>query len=120
QGIFQNYQLMLVQLGGMARGNIEYDAETAQAAANNLVALTTLEARFSWPPGSDNASVDGTRALPAIWENFDDVVAKAMALNAAATELAAVAGDGQAALGPALGAVGGACTACHDSYRASN
>ena len=119
QGVFQNYQLMLATLGGMARGNVEYDAEAAQAAANNLVALTQLEARFSWPPGSDNASVEGTRALPAIWENFDDVIAKAMALNAAATELAAVAGDGQAALGPAIGAVGPACTACHDHYRAS-
>jgi len=118
QGIFQNYQLMLIQLGGMARGNIEYDAETAQAAADNLVALTQLDARFSWPAGSDSESVDGTRARPEIWSNFDDVVTKAIALNEASVALAAVASDGQAALGPALGPVGAACTACHDDYRA--
>lgn len=120
QGIFQNYQLMLATLGGMARGNVEYNAETAQAAADNLVALTQLDGQFSWPAGSDSGSVEGTRALPAIWENFDDVIAKAMALNAAAVSLAEVAGTGQEALGPAIGGVGAACTACHDSYRASN
>ncbi len=118
QGIFQNYQLMLVQLGGMARGNAPYDAEIAQAAADNLVALTLLDSRFSWPAGSDNGSVEGTRAKPEIWQNFDDVVAKAVALNQAAIALQAVAGDGQEALGPAVGAVGQACSACHDSYRA--
>jgi len=62
QGVFQNYQLMLMNLGGMARGNIPYDAATAQAAADNLVALTELEARFSWPAGTDNQSMEGTRA----------------------------------------------------------
>lgn len=118
QGIFQNYQLMLMTLGGMARGTVEYDAATAQAAADNLVALTQLDARFSWPAGSDNFSVDGTRAKPEIWENFDDVVSKAVALNEAAVALAAVASDGQGALGPAVGAVGSACGACHDDYRA--
>lgn len=118
QGIFQNYQLMLMQLGGMARGTIAYDADTAQAAADNLVALTELNAQFSWPAGSDNASVEGTRARPEIWSNFDDVVTKAVALNEAAVALAAVASTGQEAIGPALGPVGAACTACHDSYRA--
>jgi len=120
QGIFQNYQLMLMQLGGMARGNMEYNAETAQAAADNLVALTQLDARFSWPAGSDADSVEGTRARPEIWSNFDDVVSKAVALNEAAVAMAAVASDGQEALGPALGAVGAACTACHDDYRLEN
>ncbi len=120
QGIFQNYQLMLIQLGGMARGNTPYDAETAQAAADNLVALTQLDARFSWPPGSDSSSVEGTRAKAEIWQNFDDVVSKAVALNEAAVALAAVAGNGQEALGPAIGGVGQACTACHDSYREEN
>jgi len=118
QGVFQNYQLMLMNLGGMARGNIPYDAATAQAAADNLVALTELEARFSWPAGTDNQSMEGTRAKPEIWENFDDVVSKAVALNAAAVNLASVASDGQEALGPAIGQVGQACNACHDAYRA--
>jgi cytochrome c556 len=120
QGVFQNYQMNIGVLGGMARGTIPYDAEGAQAAADNFVKLTTLDQRFSWPAGSDNASVEGTRARPEIWQNFDDVVVKAMALNEAAVALQAVAGTGAEALGPALGPVGAACTACHDSYRAEN
>jgi cytochrome c556 len=120
QGIFQNYQNMVNVMGGMARGNIPYDAATAQAAADNLVALTELDARFNWPVGSDSDSVMGTRARPEIWENFDDVVAKAVALNESAVELQAVAGTGVEALGPAIGNLGAACTACHEAYRAEN
>jgi cytochrome c556 len=120
QGIFANYQNMVNVMGGMARGNIPYDAETAQAAADNLVALTQLDARFNWPVGSDSDSVEGTRARPEIWQNFDDVVAKAVALGEAAVALQAVAGTGAEALGPAIANLGAACTACHESYRVEN
>lgn len=118
QGQFNIMALNVGILAGMARGNVEYDAEAAQAAANALVAISSLNQGPMWVPGTDEMSIDGTRALPAIWENIPDVMTKWGDFGSAATAMAAVAGDGQAALGPALGPLGGTCKACHDTYRA--
>lgn len=117
QGQFQIMALNIGVVGGMARGNTEYDAEAAQAAADNLVAISMLDQRFHWPEGTDNMSIDGTRALPAIWDNLPDVIAKWEAFGAAAQGLADVAGNGLEAMQAAVGPVGAACGACHDAYR---
>lgn len=118
QGQFNIMALNLGVLGGMARGAVEYDAAAAQAAADSLVAVSTLAQTAMWVPGTDNMTIDGTRAEPAIWDNLGDVISKWEAYGAAAKELQAVASDGQGALGPMLGKIGGTCKACHDSYRA--
>ena len=107
-------------LGNMARGNIDYDAEAAQAAADNLVALASLDQTRYWPEGTDSDSIEGTRALPAIWENIPDVMAKAEALETQAATMAEVAGDGLDAMRGQIQALGGACGDCHDNYRLSN
>jgi cytochrome c556 len=117
QGQFKIMALNLGILGGMARGQVDYDAEAAQTAADNLVAISMLSQGAFWPAGSDTFSVEGTRAMPAIWDNLDDVLSKWDAYGEAATALQAVASDGQGALGPALGQLGGTCKACHDAYR---
>jgi cytochrome c556 len=117
QGMFKIMGLNVGVLGGMARGNIPYDAEAAQVAAANLVAVSGINPLNMFPAGSDNMSLDTTRAAPEIWDNIPDVGAKWAAFGTAATALAAVAGDGQAALGPALGPLGGSCQACHEAYR---
>ena len=104
----------------MARGRMDYDADAASKAANNLALLVQLDQSRMWPQGSDNASYDGTRALPAIWENFPDVGAKGMALFEAAMALNEAAGTDLASLQSAMGPVGAACGACHKSYRAEN
>lgn len=118
QGQFKIMALNVGVLGNMARGNTEYDAVQASAAAANLVALSMLDQSFHWPEDTDNMSIDGTRALPAIWENLPDVVMKWEAFGAAATGLAAEAGSGLDALRAAIGPVGSTCSACHEAYRA--
>lgn len=118
QGQFQIMALNLSVLGNMARGNTDYDAAQAQAAANNLVAISSLDQSFHWPAGTDNESISGTRALPAIWENLPDVVSKWGDFGTASVALAAVAGDGLDAVRGAIGPVGASCGACHDVYRA--
>ena len=118
QGQFKLYALHLGPLAMMAQGRMDYDAAIAQAAADNLVALSALDQGLLWPEGSDSASMQGTRALAAIWDNPEDFAARLLALNEGAVALAAVAGDGQGALGGALGGVAGACSACHQAYRA--
>ena len=120
QGQFQIMNINIAVLGNMARGNTEYDAATAQAAADNLVAISQLDQSFHWPAGTDNFEMDGTRALPAIWENFDDFASIWGDFGEASVAMAAVAGDGLDAVRGSIGAVGGTCGACHDSYRADD
>ena len=120
QGQFRILALNLGVLGGMAKGEIEYDQEMASYAADNLADVASINQSFNWPEGSDNMSVDGTRALPAIWDNVPDVMSKWDDLGAAVAELQTAAAEGPDAIGPALQKVGGACKACHDDYRESN
>jgi len=106
-------------LGGMAKGDIAYDADAASAAAANLAALSQLDQSRLWPAGSDNGALgaDVTRALPAIWEAGSTIGEKAMALATAATAMEQAAGGGLDALRGAMGDVGKACGSCHETYR---
>ena len=109
-------------LGAMAKGERPYDADTAQMLADDLVALSGMLSGpafdLYFPAGTAQGEVEGTRALPAIWDNRDDFHAKADALTEAAMALSAAAGTDLASLQGAMGAVGGACGACHKDYRA--
>lgn len=106
-------------LFGMAQGKRDYDADTAKAAAGNIVLLASINQNNLWPEGTDAEALPGkTRALPAIWTNYPDIEEKAKAWLAAAQNVEAVAGNGLEALQGAVGALGGTCKACHDEYRA--
>ena len=118
QSVMQLYAYNLTTLGAMAKGDIDYDAAIASGAAGNLAALSTLDQSTFWPMGSDNGNDPDTRALPALWENFPDVGAKAGDLVNAAAARQDAAGQDLASLRGAMGALGGACAACHKAYRA--
>ncbi len=118
QGQMKLYAHYLGLLGGMAKGAVPYDADKAGAAAASLAMLTKLDSSRLWPEGSDEMSADGTRALPAMWENGDDVMKKVMALGEAAAGMEMAAGQSLEALQGAMGPLGGACGACHKAYRA--
>jgi cytochrome c556 len=115
----QLYAFNLGPLGAMAKGEMPYDSAQASALAGNLAALAGLNISRYWPEGSAQGQAEGTRALPAIWENSSDVMAKAAALNEALTALNAAAGTDLASLQGAMGAVGEACGGCHKAYRAT-
>jgi cytochrome c556 len=119
QGMFQMNGVSLGLLAGMVRGRIDYDAELAQAAADNLVNVSQFNMAPLWPEGSDSGAVDGTAALPAIWENFDDFLAKFSDFGEAALVMQAAAGEGTDAIGAAMRGLGGTCGACHDTYQKS-
>ena len=112
------YSYNLGILGGMAKGDVDYDAKSAGLAAANLAALASVYMPSAWMPGTDNVAMKGTRALPAIWESGSDVGSKAMALSAAATAMAAAAGTDLAGLRGTIGDVGKACGGCHKPFRA--
>lgn len=115
----QLYSFNLGLLGGMAKGEVDYDADAASAAAANLAALSQLDQSRFWPQGSDNATLgaDATRALPAIWEAGSTAGEKGMAFVTAATAMEQAAGGGLDSLRGAMGAVGRSCGGCHESYR---
>jgi cytochrome c556 len=97
--------------GKMAQGATPFDAAAAKAAMEKIAA-NAAEIPADFPAGSE-----GGDALPAIWSNFADFEAKSAALKTAAEAAAAAADQGLEAFGPAFGAVGQACGACHQSYR---
>lgn len=101
-------------IGGMLRGDTEYDAAAAQ---ESLAVWQDASGRFGdmFPEGSETG--EDTEAAPAIWEDrdgFDAALAKWSEATAAAIEAApATLEDGK----PVLGAVFQTCKNCHDTYR---
>lgn len=120
QSHMQLYSFHLATLGGMAKDEIAYDVAVAQSAADSLAALANLSQAGYWLPGSDNENIEKTRALPAIWVEGSDIGAKGQAFVDAVLLMQAAAGTDVDALKAAMGSLGGACGACHKSYRQSD
>lgn len=116
QGQFNIMAINLGVLSGMARGTTAFDADALKRAADTLAGVAMIDQGPLWPAGSDNMAIEGTRALPAIWDNPGDLAAKWAAF--AATVPAVQAATDPASLGAALGAMGATCGACHDANRA--
>lgn len=117
QAHMQLYAFNLGILGGMAQGKVDYDADAASAAASNLAALTSMSLGAYFPEGTDSDSIEGTRALPALWADMPGVMAEATALAEAAAAMEIAAGNGVEAIQGAMGPLGGTCGSCHESYR---
>ena len=114
----QLYSFNLGTLGAMAKGEVEYDADAASAAAGNLAALAALSQRAYWVPGTSSDDLpDESRALPAIWQEGSKAGEIGASFAEAAAALAAVAGDGKDPMAAAIGAVGKGCGDCHEGYR---
>ncbi|MDJ0824345.1 MAG: cytochrome c [Rhodobacter sp.] len=115
----QLYAHNLGILGGMAKGEVEYNAETAALAAGNLATLASMNQMTYWPPGTSTAELgEETRALPVGWEeaSMNDVMGKATSLAEAAMAMQAAAGSLEG-VQASIGAIGGACGGCHKVYR---
>ncbi len=98
-------------LGDMATEKAPFDAAKAtEAKAALAAAAAQIPARFE-------ANVDDPKSqvVPAIWTNFDDFTAKGKALEDAAIAIDVSSVDTMKA---GLGAIGGACGACHKAYQA--
>lgn len=120
QAHMQLYAFNLGMLGGMAQEKIPYDADMAAMAASNLATLGMVNQMAYWPPGSDAESIEGSRALPGLWEDFPGVMAEGEKFGAAIAALNEAAGVDLASLQGAIGPVGGSCGSCHRAYREPN
>lgn len=101
-------------VGGMARGDIPVDEAEFSKSVNDLAALSGMLVEGFMPEGMPN----GSRAMPEIWQNWDDFVKKAGELQNAAMGLAEASNNGgfSAAQGLVQGTIG-TCGSCHRAYR---
>ena len=101
-------------LGGMASGDVAFDATAAAAAMKTLVdGAANIPVAFKNQGNADPKSA----AKPEIWTNWDAFVVKAGDLGKAAAVLDASSLDGVKA---GIGAIGGACKACHTDFKVAS
>ncbi len=102
-------------LSKMAKGEAAFDAAAALTA---LQGLQANEAKFDidalFPAGSDQGD---TTASPKIWEDMAGFKAENDKYKAAVDAAVAAPPQDVAALGTAVGAIGGGCGGCHQSFR---
>jgi cytochrome c556 len=120
QGIMSYRALNIGVLGGMAKGEAEYNAEAAQKAADNILSATMLDVSMLWPEGSDNSVNPASTADAKGWTAEANVGAKEEAFVTAAKAMQAAAGGGLDALKGAIGPLGKACGDCHEVARIPN
>ena len=120
QGFYNMLAANMGPLAGIARGDIAYDEAVARHAAENLQALGRYDVTMHFIDGTsrDDLGAERTAARPDIFANRDDFAAKLAGLREATAGAPDAVGD-QRAVGALVGQIGGACKACHDSYRAN-
>jgi cytochrome c556 len=102
-------------LGGVAKGEMAYDAAMVDAAASNIASLAAIERATMWIEGTEQGVADDSRAKTEIWSDAEGFDAAFEKLETAATAMVGAADA--AAVGAGMGDLGGACKACHEEYR---
>jgi cytochrome c556 len=98
-------------LGDMAGGKAAFDASAAAAAKAALIAAAgEIPAKFEV-----EADDPVSEARPDIWMNTEGFIEKAKGLETAAGAIDVASVEGIQA---GMGAIGGACKACHSDFRA--
>jgi len=119
QAVFRvmNYNSDLFFL--MMKNKAPFDANVVQKAAGRIETLAPM-IPDTFAADTRKAGNVKTKARDGIWTNMADFKAKSdeLARTAAALTAAAKSGDKGATM-KAAGAVGKACSACHDNYRDS-
>jgi cytochrome c556 len=114
QRLMKGHGASMGSIGDFLKYKLPYGSNHVAVHAKNIAEYATLI-----PAAFEKKITDGkTDAKPETWDSWDDFVAKANALNVAATELsAAAAGGDMRAMMPGVKAVGDACRNCHNDYR---
>lgn len=119
--------LVAARQGGMAMSVFTLARLSAAAAADAPLTQAALPtkglAQFAQALPAlfapETMSVDGTGALPAVWQDEEAFAARIADYQAATTALAdAARADNHEAFNTALASTKAACQACHDAFRA--
>ncbi len=106
----------LGRVGAMAQGRAPFDAKVA-ADNTAIVSMMSSLPFTAFVPGSDKGAPN--RAKANVWSDGAKFKAAAEKMQAEVAKLDAAAKSGNLdAIKGAMGAVGGACKACHDDFRA--
>jgi cytochrome c556 len=104
---------------GRINAQLKSPQPNMQAIQGSAALVETLS-KMPWEafvPGTEN--IGNTKVLPVAFKEIDKVKGLAEKLQGETTKLAAVSKGGDAkAIQAQFGAVGAACKACHDDYRA--
>lgn len=111
--LMQEIRAAIGVLGGMAQGKTAFDAQDAARAKATLSETATRIA----PAFQANEMDPKSESSPEIWQNWQDFVAKADAMQDAASALETDTLDD---LRAGIGRLGGTCSACHKAYRIEN
>jgi cytochrome c556 len=104
----------MIPIGGMARGDIPADDALFTKSATDLVTMAGMATEGFMPQGVPN----GSRSLPAIWENWDDFEQKAQDFQQAAQAVADAAQSGGVSAAQSLvQPLAQTCGGCHRTYR---
>jgi cytochrome c556 len=118
QAVFKVMNFNSEQFFLMMKNKTPFDAKVVQQAATRLEMLAPM-IPDTFAPDTRKANVK-TKARDGIWTNMADFKAKSDELARAAAALTAAAKTGEkGATLKAAGAVGKACSGCHDNYRHS-
>ena len=122
ENVIKYRQAVMSAIGGhtgaiaaVVKGEVEFTGHV-QGHADSLAAMAgTIVDMF--PEGTESGAE--TRAKAEIWQDWDEFVEAAQAMEAATATLAeAAAGGDMAAIGAAFGDVGKSCGGCHRPFRA--
>lgn len=116
-GYYQMLGMNMGTLAGMAEGKVAYDEAVASRATANIEALAQYDLPSLFIQGSAAGEAKDSAAKPEIWTKMDDFKAKFTGLQEAAAGASDAVKGGAESVGPVLGKLGGACKACHDSFR---
>jgi cytochrome c556 len=101
-------------LAGMAQGKVPYNQQVVARNADFLQALS----KMPWDGFSDNTKEVKSGALPAAFSDHAKFKQLSDRLETETAKLAQVShGGDEAAVKAQIGAVGKACSACHDDFR---
>ena len=120
QGAMKLNAVYMDILGDMVKGQRPYNRKQAQAAADNLRALASLQQGALWRPGTSNADrglAELTRARPELWQNRREVTELDNELSAAVEQLAKNAGWSLDTMEESFRDVASVCRSCHKKFR---
>lgn len=118
QALYQVISAQTGVMGGMVRGDLEFDAEEISQRADNIAQAAALLPETYFPA---TQGVSDSRMRDRAWNNMEDFQSKGQDFGKALEELiqASSADDfDQAKARPVVGALVQSCRSCHDDYRA--
>lgn len=118
QSLYQVISAQTSVMGGMVRGDLDFDAEEISKRADNLAQVAAMLPETYFP---ETRGVGDTRMRDSAWNNMEDFQSKGQDFGKALQELvegSSASDFDQAKARPLVGALVQSCRSCHDDYRA--